>query len=158
MTFLFKCIITAYIFLLFSCGGNREMVTPQSKSKLPLYEVDFLKTQDLYAVLDKAEAENKLVYIDIGTKWCLPCQMMKEDVYTDKYIGEYMNHNFISYMVDAEKANGPNMTVIFNVEAYPTLLFLNTKGKVLERKTGAAYHTELKSMGDAAINQQKSKI
>lgn len=150
------------IFLLalgiFSCNSSRETIHEQNNFGSNDYEVDFLKTNDLYAVLDRAERENKLVYIDIGTKWCLPCKMMKEDVYTDKGIGEYMNDNFISYMVDAEKANGPNMTVIFDVKSFPTLLFLDTKGRVLERKVGAAYHTELRNLGDLALTQQTNKI
>ncbi len=148
-----------YLFLvlsisIFSCSGSKDSLVKQTNQGRNNYEVDFFKTNDLYAVLDRAEREKKLVYIDIGTKWCLPCKMMKEDVYTDKGIGEYMNDNFISYMVDAEKANGPNMTVIFDIKAFPTLLFLDTKGHILERKVGAAYHTELRNLGDLALAQK----
>ena len=153
-----KYLLIILLFSLTSCGGSKDVSDRQSNFGKSNYEVDFLKTSDLYAVLDRAERENKLVYIDIGTKWCLPCQMMKEDVYTDKAMGKYMNDNFISYLVDAEKANGPNMTVIFDVEAFPTLLFLDSKGKVLERKVGAAYHTELRNLGDLALSQQVRKI
>lgn len=153
-----RYLIIALVVTLSSCSGSKEAINQQNNFGESAYEVDFLKTNDLYSVLDRAERENKLVYIDIGTKWCLPCKMMKEDVYTDKGIGEYMNDNFISYMVDAEKANGPNMTVIFDVQSFPTLLFLDTKGRVLERKTGAAYHTELRNLGDLALTQQTNKI
>lgn len=153
-----RYLILAIAVSIASCSGSKEVTNVQSNFDKSAYEVDFLKTNDLYAVLDRAERENKLVYIDIGTKWCLPCKLMKEDVYTDKGIGEYMNDNFISYMVDAEKANGPNMTVIFDIKSYPTLLFLDTKGHVLERKVGAAYHTELRDLGDLAIAQKPKKI
>ena len=153
-----RYLILVFATFIFSCSGSKDAINEQNNFGSNEYEVDFLKTNDLYAVLDRAERENKLVYIDIGTKWCLPCKMMKEDVYTDKGIGEYMNDNFISYMVDAEKANGPNMTVIFDVESFPTLLFLDAKGRVLERKVGAAYHTELRSLGDMALTQQTNKI
>ena len=150
--------ILALITTLVSCSGGKDAINEQNNFGTNDFEVDFLMTNDLYAVLDRAERENKLVYIDIGTKWCLPCKMMKEDVYTDKGIGEYMNDNFVSYLVDAEKANGPNMTVIFDVKSFPTLLFLDTKGRVLERKVGAAYHTELRNLGDLALTQQMNKI
>lgn len=153
-----RYLILALVLTLVSCSGSKEVINEQTNFGTNDYEVDFLVTNDLYAVLDRAERENKLVYIDIGTKWCLPCKMMKEDVYTDKGIGEYMNDNFVSYMVDAEKANGPNMTVIFDVKSFPTLLFLDAKGRVLERKVGAAYHTELRNLGDLALTQQMNKI
>lgn len=152
-----------YIFLLLlithlSCSSSKESTANPIVENINNYEVDFLHTSDLYSVLDRAEAEDKLIYIDIGTKWCLPCKMMKEDVYTDKTIGDYMNDNFISYMVDAEIANGPNMTVIFDIQSFPTLLFLNPKGHVLERKVGAAYHTELKNLGDLALSKKSKRI
>jgi len=153
-----KYIAIVFLSTLISCSGSKEAVNQQNNFGTTDFEVDFLKTNDLYAVLDRAERENKLVYVDIGTKWCLPCKMMKEDVYTDKGIGEYMNDNFISYLVDAEKANGPNMTVIFDVQSFPTLLFLDTKGRILEKKVGAAYHTELRNLGDLALTQQNHKI
>lgn len=153
-----KYLTILIILSVLSCNNAIESTIVKSNKEIDHFEVDFLKTSDLYAVLDLAEKENKLVYIDIGTKWCLPCKMMKEDVYTDKGIGQYMNDNFISYLVDAEKANGPNMTVIFDVQSFPTLLFLDTKGHILERKIGAAYHTELRSLGDLALAQKGNKI
>ena len=141
-----------------SCGGSKDITSIQSNHGSNPYEVDFMKATNIAHVLDRAALENKLVYLDIGTKWCLPCQMMKEDVYTDKDMGTYLNSNFIPYLVDAEKKNGPDLTVIYEVTAYPTLLFLDTKGRVIERKVGAAYHRELKSMGDAALSQAGSRL
>lgn len=109
-----------------------------------------MKSEKLMPVLEAAKAENKLVFVDFYTNWCLPCKLMDEDVFTDEEFAEYMNANFINYKVDAEKANGPNLALIYQVMAFPTLLFLDGDGKVLVRKVGAAYQTELRSMGEQA--------
>lgn len=115
------------------------------------FKIHFESNKTLSEVLDKAKADNKLVYVDIGTKWCLPCQLMKEDVYTDVELGAYMNDRFINYLVDAEKGEGPDLKIMFDVKSYPTLLFIDYRGRVVARKTGAAYHRELKALASEAL-------
>jgi thioredoxin-related protein len=78
---------------------------------------------------------------------------MEEDVYSDENIGDFINDNFISYKVNAEKGNGPNLKLLYNIESFPGLLFLDHNGRVLEQKQGAAYHTELKEMANRAIEK-----
>jgi thiol:disulfide interchange protein len=116
--------------------------------------VQFVDSKTLTAVLEQAEKENKLVFVDFYTNWCTPCKMMDEDVFPDRIIGTFFKKNFISYKVNAEKGNGINLAVVFNVGVYPTLLFLNEKGRVLESKQGAAYHTELMAMANRALDSQ----
>jgi len=113
--------------------------------------VHFIKNSTLMEVAEKAEREGKPIFVDLYTDWCLPCKLMKEDVYTDESIGDFMNENFINYKVNAEEGNGPNMTVLYNIESFPGLLFLDANGRVLEQKQGAAYHTELKEMANRAL-------
>ena len=53
--------------------------------------------------------------------------------------------------LDVEKANGPDLKLLFNIDQLPGLLFLDHRGRVLEEKQGAAYHSELISMASAAL-------
>ncbi len=113
--------------------------------------VNFTPSDNLTAVLDMAAGKDKLVFVDFYTTWCLPCKLMDEDVFSDKGIGELMNDNFINYKIDAEKGNGPNLALLYQVNVFPTLLFLDEKGRVLVRKEGAAYQTELRSLAEEAM-------
>lgn len=76
---------------------------------------------------------------------------MDQDVFTDKRLAKFMNDNFVSYKVNAEKGNGVNLAVVYEIYAYPTLLFMDEKGKVLEQKVGAAYQTEMMEMAQRAL-------
>jgi len=114
--------------------------------------VQFSNSETLTAVLEQATAENKLVFVDFYTTWCMPCRLMDEDVFPDRRLGEFMNENFISYKVDAEKDNGVNLATLYSVQGFPTLLFLDQKGNILERKLGAAYQREMFAMGEAAMS------
>ena len=130
-----------------ACKGSKKAKTTSP----PKPGVQFMESKTLSEVLDRAKAENKLVFVDFYTTWCLPCKLMDEDVFPNKEIGDFMNDNFISYKVDAEKGNGVNLRTVFDVYLYPTLLFLDTNGRVLERKEGAAYHTELRAIAERAL-------
>jgi len=114
--------------------------------------VQFTQSETLSDVLDKASAENKLVFVDFYTTWCLPCKLMDQDVFPDRRLGDFMNDNFVSYKVNAEQGNGVNLATLYNVEGYPTLLFLDSKGNILERKLGAAYQREMFELGEAALS------
>ncbi len=132
------------------CGGAKK-TTNNSGNNNSNSKVEFINSNTLTAVLDRAESKDKVVFVDFYTTWCMPCKLMDEEVFTDNTTAAYLNKNFLNYKVNAEKGNGPNLATVYNVSVYPTLLFLDERGRVLERKEGAAFYTELKEMGDRAI-------
>lgn len=140
-------IILLCAFTIVACKSKKNAGVSAKKTG-----VQFTQSETLSDVLDKATAENKLVFVDFYTTWCLPCKLMDQDVFPDRRLGEYMNENFVSYKVNAEQGNGINLATLYNIEGYPTLLFLDSKGNVLERKLGAAYQREMYSLGDAALS------
>ena len=157
LTKLLSLLLAAAIFSFVSCGSARKSTTASAKTEAaPADEyanfyVDFMRTDKLSVALAEAEAQDKMVFIDFYTSWCLPCKLMDEDVFTDRAFGDFMNERFVSVKIDAERGNGPNLAMLYGVQAYPTLLFLDSKGRVLAKKEGAAYQTELRRMGTTAL-------
>jgi thiol:disulfide interchange protein len=142
------------VFLLASCSSNKEVVRTPVQPQYE-YAVHFIKNSTLTNVTEQAEKEGKLVFLDLYTDWCLPCQLMAEEVYSDENIGDFINDNFISYKVNAEKGNGPDLKFLYQIENFPGLLFLDSRGRVLAQKQGAAFHTELKELANQAIQIHK---
>ncbi len=126
------------IILFVSCKSSQEIA--EVDGPLIQYESSALLTE----VLDKAERKNKIVFVDIYTDWCLPCKVMDKEIFQDEATAAFMNENFINYKVNAEKGEGPDINLIYSVNGYPTLLFLDSKGRVLLRNDG--------SMGIVAFN------
>ena len=126
-----------------NCNSTQKVAAVES--------VEFTPSDNLTAVLEMAAGKEKLVFVDFYTTWCLPCKLMDEDVFTDKGISQLMNNNFVNYKVDAEKGNGPNLALLYQVNVFPTLLFLDKNGRVLVRKEGAAYPSELRDLAEEAL-------
>lgn len=117
------------------------------------YSFLFSQFPELSLVLDEAKLTGKMVYLDIGADWCTPCKLMKRDVYTHKETADFFNENFINYMVDIEKNEGPDLKVIFEIESVPTLLWLNDKGRVIHKKEGACYQKDLIDQAKTALTK-----
>ncbi len=94
-------------------------------------------------VLAKAKAEGKAVFIDCYTSWCGPCRWMATEVFTDARVAEVFNTRFINMKIDMEKGEGPELAKRFDVTAYPTLVFVNSDGEVIEKNVGALQPTAL---------------
>jgi len=81
--------------------------------------------EDYESGLAKAKKEHKKVMLMFSREECHVCQMMKEKVYTNKKVEEYINNNFIPIeaVVDFDGKLG------YKVYGTPTYYFLTPEGK-----------------------------
>lgn len=84
----------------------------------------------------KAKHENKKIMVDCYTTWCGPCKMLTARTFPVKEVGEFMNPQFVSIKIDMEKGEGPQVAKQFNVKAYPTIVFLNSDGTLINQLVG----------------------
>ncbi|HZG73152.1 MAG TPA: thioredoxin family protein [Chondromyces sp.] len=103
-------------------------------------------------VLKKAKQENKLIFVDMFTTWCAPCKRMALEVFPQKEVGDKFNASFINYKVDAEKGEGIDLAKMFEVDAFPTYLFINGDGKVVYRILGRKEIESFLKEADKALN------
>lgn len=141
--------VAVLLLLCMSACTSKKDIAPIEKPG-----IKFMDSPSLSEVLDYAAEEDKLVFLDIYTDWCLPCKQMNKDVYSRKSTIDFLNDNFISYKVNGEKANGPDLVTIFQVESFPGIMFLNTKGRIIEKSLGGMTETQLLAMGNRALQSQ----
>lgn len=87
-----------------------------------------------------AKSTNKTIFIDAYTQWCGPCKKMAANVFTDGEVGNYFNKNFINVKMDMEKSEGLLIGRRYNINFYPTLLFIKPNGELVRKEVG--YHSK----------------
>ena len=79
---------------------------------------------------------DKLVLVDFETEWCVWCDRLDTDTYTDQRVIEFAKKNLISKKIDAEKNNGPQQKKKYRIMGYPTILLLDSEGNEIDRIVG----------------------
>jgi thiol-disulfide isomerase/thioredoxin len=102
----------------------------------------------------KAAADQKPIFMDAYTSWCGPCKWIAKTVFTSEAVGKFFNERFVCAKVDMEKGEGIELAKQFEVNAYPTLLFINADGKVIHRALGALDADNFIELGRIAGNPE----
>ena len=130
---------TVAVFAIASCdkqeptsAGTDTVVSSNSS----MGEISWI-SQDYKQALAKADTDGKLLMVDVYTTWCGPCKMMDKDTFPNKSVVDKAA-NFVTLKLDAEKGQGPAVAKQFQVEGFPTILFIDGKGKLVHSILG--YH------------------
>jgi thioredoxin-related protein len=113
---------------------------------------------NLESVLQKAAKENKLIFIDAYTTWCGPCKKMSKEVFTTDTVANYFNRTFVNYKFDMEKGEGIEFAKKYNVNCYPNLLVIDSKGTVIHRGAGYMKPMEFIAFAKASFSSDENFI
>jgi thioredoxin 1 len=159
-----KIIFLCTLFLIVSCTTTKKITpTPsddttsdtvvEEATPSTTWAFQNNNSQTLDAVLTKAKAEHKLVFMDAYATWCAPCKLMDKEVFTHSPTADFFNKNFISYKVNIEKNNGETLKLLYDISVLPTLLFLDANGKVLVKQQNSVTISGLKALANQALSK-----
>ena len=89
--------------------------------------------------LQMASEEGKPIFLDISASWCGPCKRLKANTFTDPEVEKLFNTGFINVLVDGEKGEGIHLVRKYRIRGYPSLIFVDSDGKLIAQTAG--YHT-----------------
>ncbi len=100
--------------------------------------IRFLEGEKWEKVLQMALEQHKYIFMDCYTSWCGPCKALAKDIFSQKKVGDFFNANFINVKYDMEKGEGKDLKKRYqeNIIGYPTLLLLDSEGKVVHQMAG----------------------
>lgn len=107
-------------------------------------------------VLSTAREQRKLIFVDAYTTWCGPCKMMNRNTFPAENVGSLFNESFVNVKLDMEKGEGLSFAARYQVNAYPTLLFLNHKGEIVHKVMGYLSPNELIREARVALKPENS--
>lgn len=91
--------------------------------------------------------ENKLIFLDIYATWCGHCKKLKTKTFSNEKVGNFYNQNFINVALDGEKGEGADLMKKYNLNSFPSLLFIDNTGKVIAESRGYQNAEELIKFG-----------
>jgi thiol:disulfide interchange protein len=103
--------------------------------------------------LKQAAAQHKYIFVDAYATWCGPCKMLKNTTFKDRKAADFYNKNFINVAIDMEKGEGPQLAAQWRMEAYPTLIIFDSKGKPVLGTVGYIKAADLIKFGEAALKK-----
>lgn len=111
--------------------------------------IDF-KHISFQEALKLAKEENKLVFIDFHTEWCVPCKHLANGPFKDERVGNFYNKQFINIKLDAEK-EGKEAAQKYKVSRYPTLIYATPDGNLTYVVNGLKNEETLIEAGKEAL-------
>jgi len=84
-----------------------------------------------------AKEQNKLIFVDLYFTGCAPCAKMDKEVFPNVEVSNYLNKHFVSFKSDILKEDiGKKLSLKYGVTGFPTFLFLNADGKIIDISAG----------------------
>ncbi len=103
----------------------------------------------------KAKAENKIIFMDAFTTWCGPCKWMVKNVFTNDTVANYYNSTFVNAKIDMEAGEGKELAIQYSIQAYPSLLYIDSNGEIVHRAAGSRETADFIQLGKDALNPDK---
>jgi len=110
---------------------------------------------DYDSALSTALATGKPVMIDFYTDWCGWCKKLDLETYQDSKV-QALSSNFICLKIDGDKHG--DLAKKYGVRGYPNIIFLSSKGNVIERVNGFAEAEVFRGFMERAIAKNDASL
>lgn len=106
------------------------------------------------AATQRANIEDKNIFIDAYAPWCGPCKIM--DIhFQDKEVVNYFNRNFINVKIDTDTKYGKVVSAKYGIAFLPTILILDKDGFTRFKVDKLISKEELMSLARYALEGPK---
>lgn len=116
-----------------SCAGGKKVSPPNDIARF---------AQEAFkASFEQAQKQEKFVMVDFYTDWCKWCKVLEEKTYPHPDVKKIMDQSFVFEKYNPEKAprftldgrtyGGADVARAFNVQGFPTILFMEKDGSVI---------------------------
>ncbi|TCJ19331.1 DUF255 domain-containing protein [Flaviaesturariibacter flavus] len=126
--------------------------------------IQFTHASSWEEVMQQAQKEKKMIFVDAFTTWCGPCKYLSKEVFTQDKVGKYFNEHFVSVKLQLDTTDKdddyvkqwyPYASKVMNglqVNVFPTLLFFDANGQPVHRFSGAGNADGLLADAANALN------
>lgn len=92
--------------------------------------------RDLRRAFEAANADGKLIIVDVYTDWCGWCKKMDQTIYSSPTIAALSRQQAFVKVNAEDGGQGQNFAEQMGVTSYPTTIILDSQGRVLNSARG----------------------
>jgi len=108
--------------------------------------------------LRQAALQNKYIFVDAYASWCGPCKMLKKYTFSNQKVADFFNANFVNVSIDMEKGDGPSLATAWRLQAYPTLIIFDAKGRPVLGEAGYMGVNDLLDFAKQGLSKKSNAI
>jgi protein disulfide-isomerase len=98
---------------------------------------------DNYASAQQQAAQSgKPIILFVTAKWCVPCRIMKRNVWADGQVATTVNARFTPVIIDVDDPDAATALSRYRLGATPTTIITDPQGMVLQQVEGGMGKTD----------------
>ena len=97
---------------------------------------------DFNSAQQQASQSGKPIILFFTGKWCVPCRIMKRNVWADEQVAASVNAGFIPVTIDMDDPNAATALNNYRVGSTPATIITDPQGKVLQQVAGGMGKTD----------------
>lgn len=102
---------------------------------------------DNYASARKQAAESgEPIILYFTGAWCVPCRIMKRQVWADEQVVALVNSKFVPVAIDVDEPNNAELLTQYKIRGTPVTIVCDPQGNVLDWRAGGISKTEFLSL------------
>jgi len=87
-------------------------------------------------VLLQAQEEDKHIFVRFSASWCLPCQMLNDQLANHPEIVKDINDIYLQLELDYDEPKHQEWFVRYGVHCLPTMMVIDDMGQIIDRMDG----------------------
>jgi len=107
---------------------------------------DVVWADDMVSARAIANDSDKNMLLFFTGSWCVPCRIMKREIFADKEAMKLINSQVVPVMIDIDDPNAAELVKQYNIGGTPITIFTDPEGKVLDYAVGKIGKTKFLEM------------
>lgn len=107
---------------------------------------DVTWAEDIASARQLATEGNKPVMMFFTATWCVPCRIMKREVFADSEVMRAINKQVVPVMIYEDSPGGEAAFREYDIQGTPITVFTDSQGRVLDYAVGGIGKAEFMEM------------